>query len=90
MTTTELKNAMLTMVLTDLAMICKKLANDSVLPEELRMKAHEFTEQYDSLVPVRGNGNALQHARGEELLTKMARFLPRVLEVEARPAIRTD
>ena len=74
------KNEMEVMVLTGLANICKKLADNPVLPDELRTQAREFREAYDSLVPHKGNGNLAEHLRGEELLTKIARFLPRVLE----------
>jgi hypothetical protein len=81
------KNAMLVMVLTDLNAICKKLAENSALPEELRVKAHQFAMEFDLLWPDRGRGNTDQHALGEQLLVRIARFLPRVLEVRAEPAI---
>lgn len=87
MTTMEAKNEMLVMVLTDLAGICKKLAESSAVPEKLRVEARKFGEEFDLLSPYRGKGTAAQHAQGEQLLAKIARFLPRVLEVQAAPAI---
>ncbi len=86
MTSMESKNEMLVMVLTDLAGIYKKLAENSAVPEELRVKAREFGEEFDSLSPYRGKGTAAQHAQGEQLLIRMARFLPRVVDmVQAEP-----
>ena len=87
MNSMEAKNEMLVMVLTDLAGICKKLAENSAVPEALRVQARKFVEEFDSLSPYRGKGTAAQHVQGEQLLVKIARFLPRVLEVQAKPAI---
>ena len=42
MTSNEAKNEMLVMVLTDLAGICKKLAEHSEVPDTLREQAHNF------------------------------------------------
>ena len=78
---------MLVMVLIDLAAICKKLNENAAVPEELRVKARQFGEEFDSLLPVRGQGTLAQHAQGEQLLIKIARFLPRLLEVQAEPAV---
>lgn len=77
---------MLMMVLTDLAAICEKLADNSVLPEELRGQARQFVTEYNFLLPFRGRGTASQFCTAEELLLRIARFLPRVLEVQAEPA----
>jgi hypothetical protein len=85
MTSNAAKNEMLVMVLTDLAAICKKLAEDSAVPEKLRAQAREFGEEFDLLSPHRGEGTPAQHAEGELLLAKIARFLPRLLEVHAAP-----
>ena len=85
MTSSESNNEMLVMVLTDLAAICKKLADNSVLPEELSMQARLFVAEFDFLLPFRGKGTASQLCAGEVLLVRIARFLPRVLEVDARP-----
>jgi hypothetical protein len=71
------------MVLTDLAGICKKLAENSEVPENLRLEARRFGEEFDALSPYRGRGTAYQHAQGEMLMAKMARFLPKLLEVQA-------
>ena len=76
---------MLVMVLTDLAAICKKLADNSVLPEELRVKARQLVAEFDFLLPFRGKGTASQLCAGEALLLRIARFLPRVLDVQAEP-----
>jgi len=85
----EAKNEMLVMVLIDLAAICKKLAENSALPEHLRVKARELVEEFNVLLPHRGKGTEVHHFRGEKLLEKIARFLPRVLEVQAEPAVVT-
>lgn len=85
MASMEEKNEMLVMVLTDLAEICKKLAENSAVPETLRVQARKYGDEFDSLSPYRGKGAAVQHFAGEALLTRMARFLPRVLEVQAQP-----
>ena len=87
MSSNESKNEMLVMVVTDLAAICKKLGENSAVPEELRVKARHFVEEFDSLEPYRGKGTAEQHFAGEKLLEKMALFLPRLLEVQAQPAL---
>lgn len=81
MASSESKNEMLVMVLTDLSAICKKLAENSAVPEGLRVKAREFVAEFNSLLQYRGKGTAPQHAQCEELLIKIARFLPRVTEV---------
>ena len=81
----ECKNEMEVMVVTDLAAICRKLAQNEALPDALQMKAREFVEEFESLLPSSGKGTAFQHARGEQLLIKIARFLPNVVDVEARP-----
>ena len=78
---------MLVMVLTDLAAICKKLADSSAVPEELRARARQFVAEFDLLLPYRGRGTAAHHAEGEQLLQKIARFLPRVIEIRALPAV---
>lgn len=86
MATNEEKNEMLVMVLSDLAAICKKLSENSAVPEQLRERASEFVEGFNSLVPYRGQGTPRQHFQGDDLLEKMARFLPDLLEVQAKPA----
>jgi hypothetical protein len=85
MTSNESKNEMLVMVLTDLAGIYKKLAENSAVPENMRVEARKFVEEFGSLAPYRGKGTAAQHAQGEMLLAKMARFLPELLAIRALP-----
>jgi len=87
MNSNEAKNEMLVGVLIDLAAICQKLAENSAVPEELRVKARHLVEEFDSLAPYRGKGTADQHFQGEKLVEKIARFLPRLLEVQAQPAV---
>ena len=86
MATNESKNEMLVMVLIDLAGICRKLEENSAAPSELRTQAGQLVAEFDELLPRRGKGTPAEHAKGEQLLVKIARFLPRVLEVGARPA----
>jgi hypothetical protein len=80
------KNYMEVTVLTDLAGICKKLADNQGLPDQLRIQARQFGEAYDVLGAHKGKGTSARHQMGEELLMKIARFLPRVLEVRADPS----
>ena len=85
MPSNDSKNEMLVMVLTDLAAICKKLSENSAVPEQLQVQAARFVDQFNELLPYRGKGTAGQHFQGEKLIEKIARFLPRVLEVRAQP-----
>ena len=87
MTSSESKNEMLVMVLIDLAAICNKIAENPAFPEELRVKAREFVQEFNSLLPYRGKATAAQHFQAEQLIAKIARFLPRLLEVQAYPAV---
>ena len=89
MPSNESKNEMLVGVLIDLAAICQKLSESSALPEDLRGRARQLVEEFNLLLPYRGKGTEVQHFHGEKLLEKMARFLPRVLEVQAEPAVIT-
>jgi len=73
------------MVVTDLAEICKRLAENSAVPHELRERERKFVEEFNSLLPARGKGTRSEHAAGEHLLISIARFLPRSLEVQAQP-----
>ena len=85
MSSNESKNEMLVMVLTDLAGICKKVAEHSAVPEQLRAEADKLQEEFNWLSEHRHEGTAFQHFDGERLLVKIARFIPRVLEVRANP-----
>jgi hypothetical protein len=82
-TTNAAKNEMKVMVLTDLAALCEKLADNPAITEEMRAKARHFVEKYNLLEPYRGKGNHLQHFEGERLIDQIARFLPRVLEIKS-------
>jgi len=86
MTSNESKNEVEVMVLSDLAAICRKLAENSIVPETLRAPAREFVAEFDWLVQFRDKGTATEHYYGEMLLTKIARFLPRIVELQAWPA----
>jgi len=79
MTPTKPKDEILGMLLADLAGICKKLGDSSAVPEELRMRARQLAQEFDTLVPYSGIATPAQHAQGEELLFKITRFLPSVL-----------
>jgi len=85
MTSNDAKNEMLVTVLTDLAEICKKLTDNSAVPETLRVQARQFVAEFNSVAPYRGKGTAAQHAQGEARLVRIARFLPTVLQVQAEP-----
>ena len=86
MTSMESKNEMIVMLLIDLAEICKKLADNSAVPDTLRAEARKFGEEFDSLLPHRGKGTPAQHGQAETLILRIARFLPKVVEmVQATP-----
>ena len=80
MISTESKDEMLAMVLTDLDAICERLAESPAVLEPLRATARDFVDEFHSFVPFCGNGTPDQHAQGEALLIRIARFLPRVTE----------
>lgn len=86
MTSMELANEdkMEVIVLTGLVAICKRLSENSTVPNELQAKARQYVEQYNLLAPYRDRSTTAEHAQGEELLVRIARFLPRVLEVDER------
>jgi hypothetical protein len=90
MTPNAAKNEVEAMVRSDLAAICKKLAGNSAVPEELRMSARGLAEEFDSLLSVRGKGRPSEHfeaeVEGGALLIRMARFLPRILDVQSWPS----
>jgi hypothetical protein len=60
-----------------------------LFPDTLRAEARELVEEFDFLLPFRGKGTALEHAQGELLLIKMARYLPKVVEIKSWPADNT-
>lgn len=86
MTSNESKNEMLVMVLMNLGELCRSLAENPAVPAELRTQAQRFAEEFDSLLPYRRIGTPAQHAQGEKLLIRIARFLPRLVDVGAQPA----
>ena len=86
MASSESKNEMLVTVLIDLAAICKKLVENPAVPETLRVQANEFVVEFNTLSQFRGKGTPTQHFQGEQLLVRIARFLPRVCEIQAEPA----
>jgi hypothetical protein len=80
MTSDDPKDEVFVMVLVDLAGICRKLANNSAVPDRLRARARQFADEFDTLVAHYGSGTPQQHAQGEVLLFKITRFLPDVLQ----------
>jgi len=80
------KNTVEVMVLSDLAAICMKLAENSAVPVRLREQAGELVQEFEWLVPNRDKSDAAMHTRGENLLVRMVRFLPRILEPQPWPA----
>jgi hypothetical protein len=80
------RNEIKVMVVMDLATICKKLAGNGYVPDSFRMEARELVEEFDALLPAHGKGTPSEHAQGEMLLVKMARFLARVIEIQSWPA----
>ena len=69
------------MVESDLAAICRKLADNSALPDELRATAREMVKEYEAYSATYGKENATEQFEGETLMIKMARFLPQLAEV---------
>lgn len=53
------------MVLSDLSAICKKLADDPAVPDDLRARARELVEEFNDLAEVRGRGNSTEHSMGD-------------------------
>ena len=86
MDSNQARNELKVMVVTDLAAICKKLAESPIVPDNLRAAASEFVEEFNALLPARGKGTPIEHTQGEALLIRMARFLPRIVEIHTLPA----
>ena len=70
------------MVLTDLAAICKKLAAEPAVLEHLRVKAGQLADEYNSLPQDPGRSTNFHHLESAELLIRIARFLPRIVDEE--------
>jgi hypothetical protein len=79
-------NEMKVVVLSDLAAICKKLAENSAVPDEMRVHARELVREFELLLPDRGKGTPFEHFLAEKLMNKMALFLERIAKVQSRPA----
>ena len=61
-------------------------AESSAVPVRLREQADELVQEFEWLVPNRDKSDAAMHLRGEHLLARIARFLPRILEPQPWPA----
>jgi hypothetical protein len=85
-TSNEARNEMKVMIVCDLAAICDKVAENSAVPDDLRATARGLVMEFEALLPTRGRGNPAEHSAGEALLIRMARFLPRLIEVQSWPA----
>ena len=84
MTSFESSNEMIVMVLTDLAAICKKLADNSAVPEALQMRMRKYVENFNTLMSSQqGEGTGLHREEVEDLLFEIARTLPSVLDADA-------
>ena len=79
MATPQSEHEMLGMVLADLDAICEKLSESSAVALELRLLASEFAMEFTSLTRT-------HPFQGAALLIRMVRFLPRLLDVQAKPA----
>jgi hypothetical protein len=86
MASNRARNEVEVMVVTDLAAICQKLAENSAVPQTVRDRAAEFVEEFSLLVQYRGRGDARVHLQAENLLIKIARFLSRIPELQTWPA----
>jgi hypothetical protein len=86
MLSNEAKNELKTMVLQHLGEICKQVARNEDIPDDLRDEASRFAAEFESLVPYKGRANTAQHLRAEQLIDKIARFLPRLLELHSWPS----
>jgi hypothetical protein len=81
----EARNAMKTWVLNDLSAILKKLADDPGAPDDLRAQARETVEEFNEYMGDGHRDDATGHLVRGELLARMARFLPSVVEVRTTP-----
>jgi hypothetical protein len=81
----EARNAMKSRVLSELSAICKGLADDPAVPDDLRARARAMVEEFNEYIGDRDRDNAAGHFERGELLIRMARFLPDVIEVRTTP-----
>jgi hypothetical protein len=87
LTTNDARNELKVTVVCDLAAICKKVAENSAIPNDLREKARALVQEFEALFPARGKGNPAEHVAGELLLIKMSQFLPRLAEAKSWPKL---
>lgn len=71
------------MVLTDLVALCKKLAENPAITEEMRATARQSVEVYNLLAQCKPNTPL--HFEAESLIDQIARFVPSVLEIKSYP-----
>ena len=79
------RNDLKVKVLIDLAAICRSVAENSAVPDNLRLQARQLVGDFEALLPARGKGTPSEHHLGETLLIKMARFLPSISDIESWP-----
>jgi hypothetical protein len=79
-------NELKAMVVGDLAAICKKVAENSAVPDGLRVTARGMVEEYESLLPTHGRHNLKEHIEGENLLIRMAHFLTELAQTPSSPS----
>ena len=65
-------------ILSDLAALCKKLAENPVVPKKVRAEALGFVKEYNSLLPYGGTGDRSLHFEAEQLLFRITGFLPNI------------
>ena len=74
------RNELEVMLLMDLAEICKKVAKHSAVTEKVRVRAGELVQEFNLVLPFLSEGTNPQEFRREDLLIKMARFLPDIVD----------
>jgi hypothetical protein len=67
-------------ILIDLLALCEKLAKNSRINAALRSRLQEFVKEGNSLRPFTGKPTNAEHFAGENLLIRIARFLPQIVE----------
>jgi hypothetical protein len=65
------------MILSDLSALCKKLAENPVVPKKLRSEALGCVDDYNSLLPYRGTDREA-HFEREQLVFRITAFLPNI------------
>jgi hypothetical protein len=81
------RNKMQGIVESDLAAICKKVADNSDLPDHLRAKSRDLVQEFEAYSKNAAKDDSIRpeikREVGEALLVKMARFLPELTEDHA-------